>query len=288
MVAAALGNTDARGRQPDRAGAARHRGEADGRRRRSTSRSRWPSIDEHRMHDYPVVRDRLRRRRPARCASRRAPKRRRGTSRRRCEPVHSSRSQCRSSWCGVRLQLAKVYWAIGEHTAGLSFAARDRRCSAPSARTRHTRRRGLGASPCHHRELAKSPSTGAAPLTAAELRPLLVPADPPHHPRHRRTGCSCPATRSTPRSARSIASWASHRVTKPCNERPQLVSSAGRQASPGELGLDVVGVGAERQGQLRAAVTTRGSPTMGRTPISTSTISAAVAPALTAASACAP
>jgi beta-exotoxin I transport system permease protein len=50
------------------------------------------------------------------------------------------------------------------------------------------------------------------------------------------------------------------------------------------LGAAAIG-GAEEDG---AAATTHGSPTTGTTPTSTSTISAAVAPALTAASVCSP
>ena len=54
----------------------------------------------------------------------------------------------------VRLQLAKVYWAIGRPRGGSSPAAGDRRHPAPPAGSRRPRRRGLGVPPDRHIEHA--------------------------------------------------------------------------------------------------------------------------------------
>ena len=63
-------------------------------------------------------------------------------------------------------------------------AARDRRRPPPPSRTRHTRRRGRGVSACHHHERpGRSDRRVAAHRGGAAAAP--VPADPPHHPRHR-------------------------------------------------------------------------------------------------------
>ena len=159
----------------------------------------------------------------------------------------------------VRLQLAKVYWALGDlmtarhllqeiddvllHRPALGTLVDE----VAAFRQRHHRERARSERPARRRSPRRSCGCSRT------CRPTSPSATSP-------SGCSCPATPSTPRSARSIESWASHRVTKPCNERPRLVSSAGRQASPGELGFDVVGVVAERQRQLRGRRDHAGKP----------------------------
>jgi LuxR family maltose regulon positive regulatory protein len=103
------------------------------------------------------------------------------------------------------------------------------------------------------------------------------------------SGCSYRATPSAPKSARSIGNWASrHEVTR-CSARRWSACSAGsRDHPPCRCSTSSLTSNPSAIARLGAAATTLGSPTTGMTPTSTPTISAAVAPALTAASASAP
>ena len=99
------------------------------------------------------------------------------------------------------------------------------------------------------------------------------------------SGCSCLATPSARKSAPSIGNWASPHAAVRCNRRRRSVCSAGSQDHPADVCSNASLMSYPSAiARLGAAATTLGSPTTEATPTSTSTISAAVAPALTAAS----
>ena len=119
------------------------------------------------------------------------------------------------------------------------------RRSAPSS-TRSSAFRELVTSDCadgsDRRVAAHSGRAAAAPVSA----------DAPHVPRDRASGCSCPATRSAPRSARSIESWASRHAATRCNRRRRSACSArSRRSATGLVLQGVVDVVPERHRQLR-------------------------------------
>ncbi len=188
----------------------------------------------------------------------------------------------------VRLQLAKVYAALGDPTTARHLLREidDVLLHRPA----------LGAlvdevSEFRRMLTPKEPAgvTAAAPLTPAELRVLPYLQThlsireigerllrlTQHSQQRSRLDLSevgrlvperCGAARDGDRPARRVADI-THRAAR---ARASSVSYPSASASFG------------------AASTTHGSPTTGTTPTSTSTISAAVAPAVTAASACAP
>ena len=176
----------------------------------------------------------------------------------------------------------------GRSCDGPSLVARDRRHPAAPTGTRRTRRRRLGASPHRHiqspsrrgRSFAAHP--GGAP--AASVSP-----DTLHESRDRRALVRVPQHRQHPdqldlSEARCLLSAAT-----PCNKRRRPVSSADSWAHPPDEHSKTSSVSyPSANASLGAAATTHGNPTMRTTPTRTSTISATVAPALTAASACAP
>ena len=183
------------------------------------------------------------------------------------------------------------------------------RCTAPSATTttaRHLLREiddillhrpalgalvdeVVGASPDPHRRARRRERPAASPLTPAELRLLPVPADAPDDPRDRGAAVRLPQHRqlrgrldlpeagrllTQRRGATGDGDRPARRVAD--DHPPDWCSNASSMSYP------------SASASFGAAATTQGSPTTGMTPTSTSTISAAVAPASTAASACAP
>ena len=66
------------------------------------------------------------------------------------------------------------------------------------------------------------------------------------------SGCSCPATRSARRSARSIESWASRHEATPCNRRRRSACSARSRRYPRLLLQGFVDVVPERHRELRS------------------------------------
>jgi LuxR family transcriptional regulator, maltose regulon positive regulatory protein len=117
----------------------------------------------------------------------------------------------------VRLKLAKVYSALADQTTARHLLREidDILLHRPALGV-------LVDEVSQFREiLTSSPvvgATGASPLSPAELR--LLPYLQTHLTiREIGSGCSCPATRSTPRSARSIENWACRHAETRCNVR---------------------------------------------------------------------
>ena len=166
----------------------------DGRRRPSTWSVALAAIDEHRMHDYAT--SVLAFAAAARLAVHRGDLK---EADRQLTRAMRARPSCTFVLpflaVRVRLQLAKVYWAIGDHGDRPSPAAGDRRHPAPPAGSRRPRRRGRGASPGPHLERAGGERPAGRPSRPAELRLLPVPADAPHDPRDRRAAVRLPQHR---------------------------------------------------------------------------------------------
>ncbi len=188
----------------------------------------------------------------------------------------------------ARLQLAKAYWSLADHTTAhhllreIDDVLLHRPALGVLVDQVEELRRLLSAG-------ASAAATGASPLTPAELRllPYLqthltiarggrpavrVPQHGEHPGRRDLSQAGRLVTQrgggagDRDRTARRLAGITRHAYAS----RASSVSYPRASAS------------------LGAAATTQGSPTTGTTPTSTSTISATVAPALTAASACSP
>ena len=206
-----------------------------GRRRPTRLELALAAIDEHRMHDYAT--SVLAFAGAARLAVHRGDLK---EANRQLTRAMRARPSCTFALpylaVRVRLQLAKVYWAIADHDDGSSPAARDRRHPAPPAGARRPRRRGLGVPPASSHRARRLGAAGASPLTPAELRLL------PYLQTHltiREIAERLFVSRNTVNSqvsARSIESWASPRATKRCNRRRRSVCSAGSRAHPPDWG----------------------------------------------------
>ena len=278
--AAAIGNTDT---VVDARGRARRAGDgsrAAGRRRPSTSTAALAAIDEHRMHDYAT--SVLAFAGAARLAVHRGDL---DEAERQLTRAMRARPSCTFALpylaVRVRLQLAKVYWALGDQTTARHLLREidDVLLHRPALGTlvdevAELRARSSSAS-------APTGATGASPLTPAELRLL------PYLQTHltiREIAERLFVSRNTVSSQvgsiyRKLGVSSRERGGAAGDgDRPARRLSAGvtrRIAAP-----SVVGVVAERQRQLRGRRDDAGQPDDGTTPTSTSTISAAVAPAL--------
>ena len=192
-------------------------------------------------------------------------------------------------WLAVRarLQLAKVYWATGDQstTRHLLREIDDILLNRPA----------LGAlveEVSEFRRIVTSSTqvgaTGGSPLSPAELR--LLPYLQTHLT-FSEIGERLFISRNTVSTevASIYRKLASPHATTRCSKRRRSVCSAGsRNHSPDWCSKASSMSYPSASASFGAAATAQGSPTMGTTPTSTSTISAAVAPAFTAASAWAP
>ena len=161
----------------------------------------------------------------------------------------------------VRLQLAKVYWALGRPDDRSSPAAGDRRHPAPPAGARRPRRRGLGTSAsCVDVESpSRSDRRVAAQPGGAAAAP--VPADPPHHPRDRRAAVRVPQHRQLRGRLDLPQARASRHASDAVNRPRRSVCSAGsRRSVTGLLLQGLLDVVAERHRELRGRRDDAGQP----------------------------
>ena len=246
------------------------------------------TVDEHRLHDYAL--SVLAFAAAARLAVHRGD---RNEADRQLAQAMRARPSCTFVLpylaVRVRLQLAKVYSAIADQaTARHLLREIDdillHRPALGALVDEVSEFRRILTSSAHRRRDRRA----AAHPGGASAAP--VPADPSHVPRDRGAAVRVPqhrqlrgrldlpkagrllpqrrgATGDRDRPARRVADGLTHRTG---------CSKASSMSYPSAIA------------RLGAAATTQGSPTTETTPTSTSTISAAVAPALTAASACAP
>ena len=242
-------------------------------------RGRWAEAAEHLELALATIdrapaarlrpeRARLRRRGPARRAPRRPERGATASSR----AAMRARPSCTFALpylaVRVRLQLAKVYWAIGDQTTAGTCSGRSTTSCSHRPGARRPRRRGRR----HFRATARHRSRRPArPARRRSLRPSCG-CSPTCRPTSRSarspSGCSCPATPSAPRSARSTGSWASRRAATPWNRRPRSVCSAGSRATA-TAAPGVVDVVPERHRQLRGRGDDARSPLRARSPPST-------------------
>ena len=187
----------------------------------------------------------------------------------------------------VRLQLAKVHWAIGDHaTARHLLREIDdvllHRPALGALVDEVAEFRRVLTSAQAERGRRVTPDPGGASAAA-------LPADAPDDPRDRRAAVRLPQHRQH----RGRLDLPETRGLVPqrrgaTRRRRSGCSADSRHHSAGLVFQGVVEVVAERQRQLRRRRDHARQPHDGMTPTSTSTISAAVAPALTAESAWAP
>ena len=237
------------------------------------------TVEEYRLHDYAMQPARLRGCGPARTAPRRPEGGRPAARAGDASPsfVHrrfavSSRCArgCNSPRCTRRSRTRRRHVTSCERSTTSCCTGRLWECS--STRSRSSARSSL--------EHAQRTAAGGTPLTPAELR--LLPYLQTHltFRRDRPSDSSCPATPSAPKSARSTENWASPHAATRCSRRRRSVCSAGSRSPARRRARTHRSVSYPSAiASFGAAATTRGSPTTGMTPTSTSTISAAVAPA---------
>ena len=118
----------------------------------------------------------------------------------------------------LRLQLAKVYLALGRPDHRPSPAARDRRHLAPPARARCPRRGGHGVpQQSSRRARRRAPAaTHRSPLPSSACSPTCRPTS---RSARSGSGSSSPATPSAPRWVRSTGSSACPRATTQWSRR---------------------------------------------------------------------
>ena len=217
------------------------------------------AIDEHRMHDYAT--SVLAFAAAARLAVHRGDLKeadRQLTRAMRARPSCTFVLPCLA--VRVRLQLAKVYWAIGDQTTARHLLREiddillhrpalgvlvDEVAEFRADRSRRARR---------SERPAGRPSPRRSFGCSRTCRPTSRSA-------RSASGCSCPATPSAPRSARSIGSWASPHAATRCNRRRRSVCSAGsRDSLTGLVFQGLVDVVPERHRQLRGRRDDAGQP----------------------------